>query len=301
MQRQKPAGLRFALLPIVGSVVLVACANSGGEVADPGLSPADSPQGSPSQVSPAPVPIEGTPEAFIPSTYTENGLDVLPITFPDGSTAELVYPPALDIAGMGAQPYWVGCGGDFNFHHYDPYGIVYDGQPLETYEGADGQPVSLWRGAEGSGGIDYLIFHFGPWTVDAYEYRGGGIDAREDRKACAEGLTGSVTEDGWILLGGPESVALPGGAHGPPEGAEVQFGGLSPRAFILLWPGPCENESYRGSTDVDGVHVDLHRDFASWCDAPARMRIHVYFKPGSDLFRQVFDDVEVRNVVTAGS
>ncbi len=104
MRPQKRAGLRFALLPIVGSVVLVACANSGGEVADPGSSPADSPQGLPSQVSPSPTPIEGTPEAFIPSTHTENGLEVLPITFPDGSTAELVYPPALDIAGMGRSP-----------------------------------------------------------------------------------------------------------------------------------------------------------------------------------------------------
>ena len=287
------------VVAVAAGVLVVGCADSGGGVAVPGTSPEESPQEAP-MPSPS-IPGEGTPEVFVPATRMEDGVVVLPITFPDGSTAELAYPPSLDIAGMGAEPYWVGCGGDFNFHHYDPYGIVYDGEPLETYTGADGQPVSLWRGAKGTGGIDYLIFHFGPWTVDAYEYRGGNAAAVVDRKDCAEGLTGTVTDDGWIVLDGPESVALPSGVHGPPEGAEVQFGGLSPRSFILMWPGPCNNDPSPDSTEIDGLHVDLHRDFASWCNQQARMRIHVYFKPGSDLFRQVFEQVEVRNVVTPGS
>ena len=29
---------------------------------------------------------------------------------------------------------------------------------------------------------------------------------------------------------------------------------------------------------------------------PFRTQIHVYFEPGSDLFRRVFDDVEVRTL-----
>lgn len=288
--------LAAALGAIVGGALLVGCADSvdnGGDRGTPERSPSESVRSSPSPSS------REHPEVFIPSTYMEGGMVVLPLTFPDGSVAELAYPPSLDIAGMGARPYWAGCGRDFGFSHYDPYGTVYDGEPLETYEGANGEPVSLWRGAKGTGGADYLIFHFGPWTVDVYQYRTGSDP--EAIRECAEGLTGTVTEDGWVVLDGPASVSLPDGSHGPPEGAEIQFGGLSPRSFVLLWPGPCENEPYQGTTEVDGVHVDLHRDFASWCDAAAKMRIHLYFKPDSDLFRRVFNNVEVRNVVTAGS
>lgn len=247
----------------------------------------------------SPMPVVEDYEAFVPSTYEEGGMIVLPVTFPDGSTAEITYPPSLDIAGMGARPYWVGCGHDFGFHYYDPFGSVYQGEPLETFVGSDGSPVALWRGGKGYGGIDFLIFHFGPWTVDLYQYRNGGSQ-QPDREACAENLRGEVTDDGWIVLDGPPSVALPEGAFGPPGGPEVDFGGLSPREFILMWPGPCDNEPDDGTKEIGGVHVDITRDFASWCDAGEMMRIHVYFEPGSDLFTRVFEEVTVRNVTLAG-
>ncbi|MEX1263233.1 MAG: hypothetical protein WEE66_04735 [Actinomycetota bacterium] len=277
---------------------------SGGTPAGPAIDnawPADpSPESetAPSAAS-SPMPVVEDYEAFVPSTYEEGGMIVLPITLPDGSTAEITYPPSLDIAGMGARPYWVGCGHDFGFHHYDPYGAQYDGEPLETFVGANGEPVSLWRGAKGTGGIDFLIFHFGPWTVDLYQYR-NGVSPQPDREACAQNLRGEVTDDGWLVLDGPPSVALPEDAFGPPEGPEVDFGGLSPRGFIQMWPGPCDNEPDDGTKEIGGVHVDISRDFASWCDPGEMMRIHVYFEPGSELFARVFEDVEVRNVTLAG-
>src|SRR5687767_5790782 len=49
---------------------------------------------------------DGAPNAaqehrFVPSTTREGGRTVLPITFPDGTTAELTYPKSLDLARMG--------------------------------------------------------------------------------------------------------------------------------------------------------------------------------------------------------
>lgn len=78
------------------------------------------------------------PAAFVPPTYREDSV-VLPVTFPDGSAAELVYPSDLDLASMGVRPYIVGCGRDFNFfYRHDPKGTWYDGdRPLETYTGAE--------------------------------------------------------------------------------------------------------------------------------------------------------------------
>jgi hypothetical protein len=78
---------------------------------------------------PAAVPVPGPsvtaepsmPAAFVPPTYREGNSVVLPVTFPDGSAAELVYPSDLDLASMGVRPYIVGCGRDFNFfYRHDP-------------------------------------------------------------------------------------------------------------------------------------------------------------------------------------
>ena len=283
-------------VPVSGDLVLDCCFSwASAPAPSSGLSPESEP--SPPAAS-SPMPVAEDYEAFVPSTYEESGMIVLPITFPDGSTAEITYPPPLDIAGMGARPYWVGCGHDFGFHYYDPFGSVYQGEPLETFVGSDGSPVALWRGGKGYGGIDFLIFHFGPWTVDLYQYRNGGSQ-QPGREACAENLRGEVTDDGWLVLDGPPSVALPEDAFGAPSGPEVDFGGLSPRGFIQMWPGPCVNEPYEGTKEVAGVHVDMSREFASWCDAGEMMRIHVYFEPGSDLFTRVFEEVTVRNVTLA--
>lgn len=45
---------------------------------------------------------------FVPATHREGDRVVLPIAFPDGTTAELVYPPELDIAELGLIPYTSG-------------------------------------------------------------------------------------------------------------------------------------------------------------------------------------------------
>jgi hypothetical protein len=239
--------------------------------------------------------VRQTFEAFVPPTRSTDGSVVLPVTFPDGSTAELAYPPSLDLAGLGVRPYWAGCGGDFGFFHYDPYGSLYEGPPMQTWTGADGQAVGLWPGVQGTGPLNHLIWHFGDWTVEKYEYRDHG-SSPEELAACAEGLQATVTPDGWIVLDGPAAIGLPRGA-GPPGGAELEFGGLQPRRFVLMWPGPCQDVG--GSTVIGGVSVDLSKDFASWCDPGGNMLIHVYFEPGSTFFRDVFDGLTVQRVTLA--
>ena len=45
---------------------------------------------------------------FVPGTYREGDRVVLPITFPDGTSAELVYSAELEIAELGVFPYTSG-------------------------------------------------------------------------------------------------------------------------------------------------------------------------------------------------
>jgi Tol biopolymer transport system component len=237
------------------------------------------------------------PEVFVPPTRTVDGMVLLSVTFPDGSSAELSYTPSLDLAELGVRPYWAGCGGDFGFFHFDPYGTLYEGEPLQTWTGSNGQSVGLWPGVHGTGPSDHLIWHFGDWTVEKYEYRDAGGSTPEQLAACAEGLRATVTDDGWIVLDGPSGVRLARG-FGPPGGPELEFGDLEPRRFVEIWPGPC-GKDVAGATVIDGVSVDLSKDFASWCDPGGHMEIHVYFEPGSSFFRDVFDGLTVQEVSLA--
>jgi hypothetical protein len=58
--------------------------------------------------STSPTPLEEdvpSVDRFLPPTYEEGRKVVMPVTFPDGTTAEILYPPDLDLAGTNIQPY----------------------------------------------------------------------------------------------------------------------------------------------------------------------------------------------------
>jgi hypothetical protein len=248
-----------------------------------------------STASPAPSPEPF--RAFVPPTRTEGEVVVLPVVFPDGTTAKLVYPPDLDLAGLGVRPYWAGCGRDFGFHYYDPYGTVYGGDPIQTWTRSDGQTVSLWNSVDKEPGVDnqplvYLIFRFGEWTVDVYDYGGKAALSEDQRAACAKGLSGSVTDDGWIVISGSPEIDL-GGAE-----PELEFGGLGAKPFVLFFSGPCKPESDANEElpSIDGVPVSRAKGFASWCHRGEMMRIHVYFSGKTTFVERLIRDLEIRDV-----
>jgi hypothetical protein len=238
------------------------------------------------EVTEVPEETVAQPRSFVPQTRPEGDRLILPVTFPDGSTAELLYPPDLDIAGLGVTPYMAGCGHDFGFTYFDPRGTMYKGAPLETYIGSDGNQVSLYESVPGFEGIDFLMFSFGEWWVDLYQYS-DERDTPGERRFCAEHLLGTVTEDGWLVLSGPESLDL----YRP----KLQFGDLGPeRRFLILFAKQCESDPDYGTVEIDGIRVDLSEDFASWCD-PSGVDIHVYFDPDSSFFEDVIEGLEIRN------
>jgi hypothetical protein len=183
--------------------------------------------------------------AFIPPTRLEGARVVLPVVFPDGTTAELVYPLELDLAGLGVRPYWAGCGRDLGFYYYDPYGTLYEGEPIQSWTRPDGQTVSVWNAVDKEPGVDgvpivYLIFHFGEWTVRVFDYGGSAAMSDAERTACAMWLSGSITKDGWIIMSGSQEIRLGG------DEPELGFGGLGRNEpFVLFFLG---NASLRQTT-----------------------------------------------------
>ncbi len=121
---------------------------------------------------------------FVPATQREGKRVVLPVTFPDGTSAELVYPPELEIAELGVFPYTSGTlrrinptpgrgesvARDFVIRYGDLDELLVsrnDGKPpklLSEYEGVDGQTVGLWDLAWNDT-AHYLGFQFGRWAV----------------------------------------------------------------------------------------------------------------------------------------
>jgi len=285
---------RWTSASILAALLAASCADPAATSSGNGHATGADPAASNSSPTPSPEPFR----AFVPPTRAEGEVVVLPVVFPDGTTAELVYPPEMDVAGLGVRPYWAACGRDLGFYYHDPYGTLYEGEPVQSWTRPDGQTVSVWNAVDKEQGVDgvpivYLIFHFGEWTVRLFDYGGSAAMSDDERRACAMGLSGSTTEDGWIIMSGSQGTRVGG------DEPELEFGGLGQKEpFVLFFPGPCEPES-DASEDlptIDGVPVSRAHGFASWCHPGEMMRIHVYFSGEPTFVEHLVRELEVRDV-----
>jgi hypothetical protein len=234
-----------------------------------------------------------TPPPFVPRTYREGEKIVAPVTFPDGSRAEVVYPRELDLASRGVRPYtWASLdtsygsiGRDFRI---DPGRLdeVWRGDPIREYEGVDGTLVPFMRD-EGADGTDYLAYGFGSWTVSVYDYPGGSAGmTEEERSLWARSLTGHETKDGFLLLEARLPLRL-ARAGEYPSPMELWLGG--PDGGVEIRPVEKCSRKQR---------FERSAGYASWCDPEARMYIGVQ---GDKEFVEALlaGGVRVRNVVLA--
>jgi hypothetical protein len=247
---------------------------------------------------------------FSPPTYMEGDSVVMPVTFPDGTKAELVYPPELDLSGMRVQPYSSGYGPGFarDFLILDkPVGDIiasYEGaELLADYDDGHGGTVGFWRLPPD--GL-YLVFEFGSWTVLVYDYADEAQMNDEDRALWATNFHGREAEDGFLLLEGQAPLRL--AATGEHAGPELSFWSRADDfKAVTLFPGKCTR--YRegeGGFDeiemVNGLAVSRESDdFADWCIPHASMIVHVSQRPGDTFIDDLLRGLEIRNVNIASS
>jgi hypothetical protein len=208
---------------------------------------------------------------------------ILPVVFPDGSTAELRAPPELDLASLGVWPRTSGAIGkdattDRNLLivHGNPQGLTAGTTPVACYQGADRGQVELWQARDPEVRF-WLLFRFGGWTLAVWDGDAGGLMGHQDRAAWARSLVGHETAGGWLVLRGRRPLRL-----GPDHDGDVQLqlGDLSPRA-VLLWPVQCQPRRGPDTTMIGGHAVDLE--------------VHVHDSDGS-FGRAVIEGLQVRNV-----
>jgi hypothetical protein len=260
--------------------------------------------GNTSSVQPkaASSPSRGQHAGFEPQTYSEGDSMVMPVTFPDGTTAELVYPPELKLSDLRVQPYSSGSGPGFarDFLVYDKpveevIGSYHEAELLAEYEDGRGGTIGFWRLPPD--GL-YLAFRFGSWTVLVYDYAEIGAQmSDEDRALWATNFHGQDSEDGFLLLEAkpPLRLAQAGEHAGPELGFWSRDGDF--RA-VHLYPGDCKPY---GDEMVNGMVVDRESDdFATWCIPHEPMEVHVTQDPGDTFIDDVLSGLEVRDVTAPG-
>jgi hypothetical protein len=244
------------------------------------------------QAPAAPPTPSQAPNAIVPAVRTEAGQAVMPVTFLDGTTAEVVYPKALDLASLGLRPggsaELVGCcARDFTFPPGGESWFAAAGRPLKQFTGADGQPVVLWPGRSNDVGR-YLVFHFGSWWMGMWDDAGGSTMTDEQLATWATHLRGRMTPDGFLVLQAvsPLRLAGPGPAATAPH---LAFGNQNDRS-VTLTVEPCEIPTERST---DGA-----RHYAKVCHPESSISVEAQ---GDRRFVEaVLNGLQVRNVRVAG-
>ena len=231
-------------------------------------------------------------ERWAPPVSHEGGSTVMPVTFPDGSTAELVYPSELGLEELSVAPYTHGtlkqgsdpCGWPVDATRHDPHESWVSGDaPLATHLRNDGGIVELWQGRRSHEPYNYLIYRFGSWNVlvgcRSQEVISGPL------VAWANNLGGHETSDGLLVVTGLPPLAVPAVPH---EGTTIQFSGKDLFFELRISQADC-----RGPADPgvgDGV-VQL-------CVEPAG-NVFLYavaLRPAAETFLEgLVADLEIRN------
>jgi hypothetical protein len=273
-------------LLLVALLFLTGCGRVAGSGGGPQAGPSASPSPSPSYL--------GDSERWAPPTHLEGGRTVMPVTFPDGTRAELVFPPDLALEKLNVYPDTFALGGPrtcglpvYGTQH-DPHGqrSWFVGKaPLWEHVRPDGQTVQLWEGTPAHGG-NVLVYRFGSWTVLV-----PCLDSAEPEhlRFWAESLHGEASPDGLLVLDStPPLVVNPWRNQ---HAATIRMSGNDIIIDLRTSTESCD--------DGNGGDRDADDGVVQWCIQP-RGGIYLYANgftlAAERLLQGLVEDLEVRRV-----
>jgi hypothetical protein len=261
---------------LIGLLVLLCSCRASGEPASSGAGPS---RVECDDVDPSPV------GSFDPPTHLEGDRVVMPVTFSDGSTAELTYPESVDLAGLGALARTEGhldgapeTGRDLTIVPGDAGDWTNVGAPTACYQAPDGVHAELRPTRDDPDVRYYLLFRFGPWTAFTWDGNAGQGMTDEQRALWALSLEPVITGDGWPVLETAEPLRLGAESFGD---VQLEFGNVGERG-VLMWPVGCSPREDDHTEAIGSRSVSLSREagagqwFADWCMPEGPMIVHVY-------------------------
>ena len=218
-----------------------------------------------------------------PDRYTEGSpSEVLPLVFPDGSTAELVYPADLRLESMNPRPDTTGGapGGVIRPQiTHGGVGFRVEG-PVRCIEGSDGTLAPVWRWKDRE---DLVVLRFGDWYVSVFE-------KPADLELWVDRLKGEI-RGGWLVLDGGGRLVV--GPEQNPADSQIRF---SDETNILsIWPLDCAS---REGIHEEGRVVELGGDSGDFFTSFCIDDVEIHAQGRSAFVSAVAENVRVRNLET---
>jgi hypothetical protein len=293
MRQPRPATAWIAV------ALLLLGASSCASPVEPRAESSPDPSGSSASGTPSPTYLAES-ERWAPPTYREGGHTVMPVTFPDGTTAELVYAADLGLEELSVYPDTFAeggpraCGWTVHATRYDPHlGWVTGDAPLARHVTQDGAAVALWGGTRDHLPYNSLVYRFGSWSVLVL-CKGSTFD--EDLAMLAERLHGFEAPDGLLVLEGtPPLVLHPWRDQNAPA---LRLSGTDIVIDLRPLSDQCDPATDWGGDMAPGDGV------VQWCVQP-QGRIWLYANgfsaEGKGFLQRLVSELEIRNVEPAGS
>jgi Tol biopolymer transport system component len=235
-------------------------------------------------VEPSPSAPASEPTPFVPEPTIEGAAARVDVTWPDGSSATLVFPAELDLTSRGVQPdvsyTWADdppADHPIVFVHGPPdaeFAYV-EGEPEATLPLPEGGVATLWEASESQFTRHreigwWLAYRTDSWTILASLHRESGAEI------LAGSLTASESETGFPSVGVSDPLALADG-FGESEGPVLALGDSNPvpdvvsgllDGTVFLSPDGCT-----GGPEFDPEHLDY---YGSNCLAEGNVFASVY-------------------------
>lgn len=228
---------------------------------------------------------------FVPPTNHAGKIEVLPITLPDGTRAELRFPRRLHLADLGfltpaavewdVRPDPLRCCGRVLSIERTTINFTYSGRkPIRTFRGANGTKVPYF---DSGGPLDYLVFQFGPWMVSVYNHEPGDFeDQMSDKELAtwARSLEGHTDKRGFLVLTAKKPLIVE-------PLIDFVFGTrVAGQNFLEIASPYCTGSA---------ADTDVRRRFpngVAWCDP--RSGWHVSAEGDPDFVQGISDDLQIK-------
>ncbi|HYR62228.1 MAG TPA: hypothetical protein VET24_06280 [Actinomycetota bacterium] len=241
---------------------------------------------------------------FVPTTSSAGGKTQVNITFSDGTSADLLYDPSLNLAELGVTPLDSGALGNFA-REAGQFQIDHGGASFVVNENPTPAPPALPGGGGASVVVlpaaqppgNFLDFKYGDWHVGVWEGDGNDLMTSSDDQSWAANMSGTQTPSGFLVLTDKDPLKL--AAFGNPAGPQLVFGDISSTG-VLLVPGSCLPPSGSNvANNANGVPVKIAKNGGNHyegdlCLKDSKMEALIY--GSQDFVRGVTDTLEIKNI-----